>query len=467
MNLQKLLLKQFFSVGAYKYLGELIFFLSSVVISRLLAPEEFGVIAMATIFYSFLMRFTDMGVTESAIREAGDRYFYQRLQNLFLLIGFVVAVIMGVLAYPISVFFNQKELFPIGLTYAVILFLYAFPKAMIAYLKKEEKLVLVAKVELVVVVFQVVCTIIFAGAGFSYWSLVLPHLFAPVLYYSLYQRFVKLPLIVFSVSDVKNAWFKVKALVYTFGFLNFIQYWEKSVDKLWVGKLYGETGLGLYNRAYSLMIMPVSLIEGLVNNTLLPILANKKLNKKQVKKEMINFIKLASSIIVLPIILFSLFPFELSVVLWGREWSSVGAYLSLLSIALIVMVFNRLAINIYIILRKERFLLISGGVSGILLVSLITVGAFYSIETMIYLYLASTLFVSLPLTCYLGFFKSFNFSIVEILDVIAVHYFSAILLYFFRLFGLNDLVVYPIILLFIVSVYRIVCYIRMVVNNNG
>ncbi|MTI23577.1 oligosaccharide flippase family protein, partial [Fulvivirga kasyanovii] len=205
MNLQKLLLKQFFSVGAYKYLGELIFFLSSVVISRLLLPEEFGLIAMATIFYSFLAQFTDMGVSESVVREAGDEKFYQNIQNLYLLIGLIAGGAMAVLAYPISLFFEQETLFPVGLTYGGILFLYAFPKAMVAYLRKEEKLVLISKIELACVVFHVLCSIFLAWAGFSYWSLVLPHLVLPIFYYFLYRRYVKIAFLKFSVSSIADA----------------------------------------------------------------------------------------------------------------------------------------------------------------------------------------------------------------------------------------------------------------------
>lgn len=458
MNLQKLLLNQLFSVGAYKYLGELIFFLSSVVISRLLLPEEFGLIAMATIFYSFLAQFTDMGVSEAVVRESGDDKFYQNIQNLYLLIGLIAGGAMAILAYPISLFFGQEVLFPVGLAYGGILFLYAFPKAMVAYLRKEEKLVLISKIELVCVVFQVSSSIFLAWAGFSYWSLVLPHVALPVLYYFLYRRYVKIIFLKFSVSSIADAWKKVKSLVYAFGSLNFIQYWEKAIDNLWVGKFYGGTGLGLYNRAYTLMSMPVNVIRGHINTVMYPVIVNKLLTKQEIKTEMIHFIKLISAVLNFPAIVFILFPNRLSVLLWGENWHGVGEYLGVLSIALLLLGFTQLSNSLYVILRKEKVWVINGVISGIAVMVLISVGVMFSINAMIYGYLIALLFVSLPLTFYLGYYRSFSFSFREIMDIAGCNYIGAIAFLMVKLLSLDAFLIYPAIFVAGISLLRVINY---------
>ena len=460
MTLQKLLLKQLFSVGIYKYLGELIFFLSSVIISRLLLPEEFGIIAMATIFYSFLAQFTDMGVSESVIREAGDKKFYQNVQSLYLLIGLAAGAIMAALAYPISIFFEQEALLPVGLTYGGILFLYAFPKAMIAYLRKEEKLVLISKIELTAVVFQVICSILLAWAGFSYWSLVLPHLFAPLLYYFLYRKYIKLSFFEFSIADTASVWRKVRSLVYTFGPLNFIQYWERSVDNLWVGKFYGETGLGLYNRAYMLMSMPVNLVKGHINAVLYPLVINKALTPKEIKTEMARFIKLISAVIAIPAVVFILFPTKLSVLLWGENWQGVGEYLGILSIALFSLSYIQLSTNLYIMLRKERIWFLCGAISGVTAIVLISIGAMFSISAMIYGYVIGLLVVSLPLTLYLGYYRSFSFSFREIAGIAGYDYIAAVAFLGLKLLSLDAFLIYPAIFVVGNSLIRVINYLK-------
>ncbi|MBL6447224.1 oligosaccharide flippase family protein [Fulvivirga sp. 29W222] len=460
MNFQRFLLKQLFGVGVYKYFGELIFFLSSVIISRLLLPEEFGVIAMVTIFYSFLAQFTDMGVSESVIRERGDQQFYQNIQNLYLLIGLVAGSIMALLAYPIAVFFEQRALFPVGLTYAGVLFLYAFPKAMIAYLKKEGQLVLISKIELILVVFQVTSSILMAIAGFSYWSLVLPQVFNPLLYYFLYRRHVKIEFFNFSSSGLADVWEKVKSLVRVFGVLNFVQYWEKTIDNLWVGKLYGETGLGLYNRAYMLMNMPVNMVRGHINAVLYPVVINKSLTVQEIKFEMVRFIKLVIAVINIPAIIFILFPVKLSVLLWGENWYGVGEYLGILGIALLIQTFIQLSNSLYIILRKERVWFLNGVISGITTITLISIGIMYSISAMIYGYIIGILVIGLPITLYLGYYKSFLFTLRDIVNIVGANYMAAVILLALKLMSEDALLIYPAMFIAVISSIRVTRYVK-------
>lgn len=459
MNVQKLLFKNLLSVGIYKYLGEAIFFLSSVVISRLLLPEEFGVIAIMAIFYNFLARFTDMGVSETFIREVSETDILKNIQILFLIIGLITSAIMVAISYPLSVFFDQEALLPLGLTYAFVLLLYAFPKAMIAHLRKEKQLTLIAKVELMAVVIQVLISIALAWIGFSYWSLVIPHIFAPFFYYFFYRRYVRIPF-EFSFFKLRIAWHKARSMVYAYGSLNFIQYWEKTIDNLWIGKFYGEATLGLYNRAYMLMSMPANLVVGHVNNILLPLVANESLSERTIKQEMICFIKLISAMLAFPAVIFILFPVDLSVFLWGENWVQVGKYLGVLSIALLVLSFYQLSINLYVILRKERMLLINGTITGVTTILLISIGAFYSVETIIYLFLGGVLFINTPITLLLGYHRSFGFSWRQIIDVVGFNYAAALLFFTMKLFQVDGFLLYPAVLLMLVSVVRIVHYFR-------
>jgi O-antigen/teichoic acid export membrane protein len=58
-----------------------------------------------------------------------------------------------------------------------------------------------------------------------------------------------------------------------FGF-NFINYWSRNVDNLLIGKLMGSGSLGVYSRAYSLMLMPITQVIRIVSRVMFPALAS-------------------------------------------------------------------------------------------------------------------------------------------------------------------------------------------------
>jgi len=80
------LFKNFLKIGLYKYSGQLIIFLSSIIVSRLLTPSEYGVVALITVFSSFIISFLDAGFRYSAIRNKFDNEYYQTLQ--FIVVAF-------------------------------------------------------------------------------------------------------------------------------------------------------------------------------------------------------------------------------------------------------------------------------------------------------------------------------------------------------------------------------------------
>ena len=63
-----------------------------------------------------------------------------------------------------------------------------------------------------------------------------------------------------------------------------VNYWSRNADNLLVGRLYGTSDLGIYNRAYNLLTFPLSLITGLIRTELFPNLNKIKESEQAVKK---------------------------------------------------------------------------------------------------------------------------------------------------------------------------------------
>jgi len=94
---------------------------STLVLVRLIAPADFGVIALATGVMQSIDAMLALGTEEAVIREAApDRHFYDTAFTLNLLRGLSVTVLVAVCAYPAAGFFGDPRLGPVLLFVACL-----------------------------------------------------------------------------------------------------------------------------------------------------------------------------------------------------------------------------------------------------------------------------------------------------------------------------------------------------------
>jgi lipopolysaccharide exporter len=94
---------------------------STLVLVRLIAPADFGIIALATSFMQTIDGMLTLGTEEAVIREAAPgRAFYDTAFTLNLLRGLSVTVLVAALAYPAATFFADPRLGPVLLFVACL-----------------------------------------------------------------------------------------------------------------------------------------------------------------------------------------------------------------------------------------------------------------------------------------------------------------------------------------------------------
>jgi O-antigen/teichoic acid export membrane protein len=463
MGFQRYLLTHILGTGSVKYLGEGIALFSSIIISRYLNPSEIGVEAMVTLFYAFLMRFSDLGISDLVARENLSGSDMKQVTRIFLYKGLILALLMMLISYPVSLFFNDPRLFPIGLCYGFFLFLYALPKSRIAFLRKAQKFTFLAKVEFAIVLLQSISIVILAISGFSYWALILPHFLLPFIYLILLGR--KKQFITPGIESSKL--FNPGTLMAYIGGGFFIEYWERKIDNLWAGKIYGSETLGLYNRAYMLVTLPVTLLTPLLDTILLPVLNKAKMSSQKANKELFRLYSLLFGTLFAPFLALYLYPEEISVFLWGEEWRGVAPFMKLLCFALFWHLFIYSSRSLYIYFRHERRWLTQTLINGVCTIAAITTGAFYSMEYMIYFYLITLYVIAVPVTAWLGYYKTFGFRRKQLLILFAPFHLAM----GFLLFGeWNNSISYtelPLMLMGLLSLYYILTYLHHLMNVKG
>lgn len=255
-NLANRLISQFLKLGI------------GIILARLLSPEEFGIVGMVAVFSGFAGVFVDFGFTSAIIQNRESDYrHWSSVFWLNLIISFLLAVIFSLCAPLLVSFFNQPLLLYVSIAIAWTLFLQSFGLVQLSLLKKELKFKVIAKVELTSQILAGFFAIIAALNDFSYWSLVIQ------LYISAIIR---------SILLWKGTGWKPKLLIDHSAIkemLNFslpmigmqvAHYWTHNIDNLIVGKFLGDTALGIYGRAYTLMLVPLQAISRVISSVMFP-----------------------------------------------------------------------------------------------------------------------------------------------------------------------------------------------------
>lgn len=88
---------------------------SNLILTRLLFPEAFGLMALATVFLIGIAMFSDIGLKVAVIRDprGDDPEFLNTAWTIQVARGFLLFVTGGAIAYPISMIYGQPILFPL------------------------------------------------------------------------------------------------------------------------------------------------------------------------------------------------------------------------------------------------------------------------------------------------------------------------------------------------------------------
>jgi O-antigen/teichoic acid export membrane protein len=241
------------------------------ILARLLTPNDFGLLAMVVVFTNLIMIFRDFGLTAALIQR--KKITEEHLSSCFwinILMGFLLTLILIFLAPLISHFYNEVKLIRIIMILASIFFISSFGVVQIAFFTKEMNFKSLAIVETSAIAISGITAIVLAFSGFGVWSLV---------YQQIVSNLVRVFFLwIFSSWKPKLIfrWLRVKELL-GFGLnligFNFVNYFNRNLDNLLIGKFLGSAPLGFYNLAYQLLLFPLSNISSVIGRVMFPSLS--------------------------------------------------------------------------------------------------------------------------------------------------------------------------------------------------
>ncbi|HEY0894881.1 MAG TPA: lipopolysaccharide biosynthesis protein, partial [Cellvibrio sp.] len=303
---------------------------STIVLARLLSPDDYGVIAMVMAVTGFARLFRDLGLSAAAVQK---KELSRDLQtNLFWInvaMGALLTLTVAAAAPFVGMFYKKPELVPVTAVLSLSFTISSLGTQHGAGLVRGMKFGRKESAGIVGTMVALVVAMILAFRGFSYWALVWSSLagnFATTVLLFVFSNFRPgLPSRRSGVRELLRFGVNITAF-------EFVNYFHRNLDNIVIGRFCGPASLGLYSRAYSLLMLPINSIRGPINSVGFPALSKLQNNPVEFR----NYFRKATcflALVSMPLTTFLAIASEpLIRLLLGEKWNGIAPIFSVLAV---------------------------------------------------------------------------------------------------------------------------------------
>ena len=321
-------------------LSQVFSILIGIMLARLLVPEDFGLIAMVLVVIRFAGLMADVGLGSALVQK--KEITEDHLNSVFWINNLIGAILMGsvmLLSSGIAAFYARPELELISVALSVNFVVSSLAMVPRTRLARDLAFRELSIIDMLAMFIAGAVAISMAMKGFGYWSLVA---------HQLVERMTG-TFLVWIVGRWRprlkhNIW-AVRELI---GFSSSVfitrtlRYTAFQFDKLLIGKFLDATSLGLYDKAYSMMLFPLQNISHVVGGIMFPSLSQIQDDKLRVRDVYLRLTR-AISMLTFPMLAGMFVVSEYFVLgVLGEQWSEmiplfrmfclVGLFLSIATI---------------------------------------------------------------------------------------------------------------------------------------
>ena len=359
-----------------KYSSIVIQLIVTAILARFIAPEDFGVMAVCSVFINLFYLLGDLGVGPAIIQRKDitkcDLNEYFTFSFYF---GLTLAVIFLLLAPVISHFYDNELLIKVLSILSLQIFFATFNMVPGALLMKNKEFKFVA-IRTIVIQFSlgvISCIAAIRGAGI-YALLINPIIGSSSIFLLNYFHLERLHFTKKVHRSSLNKIFNYSVFQFLFCLQNYIY---RNIDKLIIGKYLTMEQLGYYEKSYRLMLMPVQNISSVVTPVLQPVLSNYQDNVNTQKLYFTKITKLLA-VIGFPISVFLFFcAREIILIVFGNQWVEAIMPFKILALSVAPQMLGSVLGSIYLSTNNVKPQLYIGLINTVWSVSMILFGLLY------------------------------------------------------------------------------------------
>ena len=341
-----------------------IHFVITVIIARLLKPEDYGLVAMLSIFYALAQAFIDSGLTGALIQKKDcTEKDYNSVFIFVVTISSILYIILFLCAPLIAQMYHNDTLIIISRVYLTCLVINALGVVPMTIMHKDLQFKQFAYITTTINLIAGVIAIILAYCGLAYWALVTQILITSALStISYYVKTKWIPTFLFSVESFKS--------MISYGFpvmlTSIVHAIYNNLYSLVIGAKYNSTELGFYNRSYSFASIVPTTFSNFTMRAMFPILIRIQDNLNELRGKVLDMLH-HSLYVVVPINVYLIFNTkDIIKIVLGNNWLELSPYLTILSISCISYIYTNMHMSTFKTIGKTKNLFVSECVRKVL-----------------------------------------------------------------------------------------------------
>jgi O-antigen/teichoic acid export membrane protein len=317
--------------GAARLVGQLLQLATTVVLARLLSPNEYGLLGMVLVFTGFANYVADMGLGASIIQNTA--LSNRHLNSVFWLnaaTGLALTLIFILAAPLVAGFYGEPQLYLLTVAIAPNFVLGSLNVVQSALLDKALNFRIKFWIEIVAAFASGLVALVLALRGWGVWSLVGQSLaLTTVRVLMMWIQSSWRPAMVFDFSAIREL-MRFSGHLTGFGI---VFYWSQNIDKLMIGRWIGSSALGIYTLADKLMRLSLANINDVTSSVMFPALSSIQHDVEAVKRAYLRATRMTSLIVFPMMIALGVLAEPAIVVVYGTKWRASIVILQLLCVA--------------------------------------------------------------------------------------------------------------------------------------
>lgn len=373
-NIKQQMFSGVFYTALAKYSGIIISLVVAGILSRLLSPDDFGVVAIATVIIAFFSIFTDVGLSPAIVqhKELTER----DLSDIFVFtwwMGAFIALLFFGASWLIADYYHSPILRTLCQLLSINLFFASANIVPNALFYKNKEFKFIALRSFVIQIAGGAAAVIAALCGAGLYALIINPILSSILIFIIsYRRYPQQFRFTSGVSAIRKI-FGYSAYQFLF---NVINYFSRNLDKLLIGKYMGMSPLGYYEKSYRLMMLPLQNITQVITPVMHPIFSDYQNDTKRLASGYERIVRFLAFIgFPLSVLLFFTAK-EITLIIFGDQWMASVPVFQILSLSVGVQIILSSSGSMFQAAGDTKSLFVCGLFSAVINVSGMLLGIF-------------------------------------------------------------------------------------------
>lgn len=304
------------------------------IMARVLTPEDFGLIAMIASIIGFVSLFGDFGLSMATVQR--PQITHENVNTLFWMnfaLGITVTLIVILMAPALVWFYAEPRLLWLTVTLAAGFLFAGLTVQHHALLQRQLRFGTLAAITIAGSLFGMIVSVIAALNGAGIWALV----YLPLTdgFFRAAAMWIACPwrpcLKLYSKGVGGMLMFGGNLTGY-----NAVNYFSRNTDKVLIGWFWGAAALGLYSKAYELMLFPIRQTTAAIFSVAVPTLSRLQDNPPRYRHYYLKAVWLIAFVTMPAVMYLILMSDEVITFVLGKKWAGVSPIFSVLGISALI-----------------------------------------------------------------------------------------------------------------------------------